>query len=160
MKKIWLFSFLIAGIMMNSGCAIWKQNQWLAAHKKNLNNLNAGSLNAEQKLDGLVEDYVKFMNEDLKFVNPVKGVKYVKKYHDQNQAAMEKILASAASWQDGLNTVDKISLGVRTVKKPYIKELIDLVPKFKRKYKQYSFAVEMASKISGGLFRFAGKNLF
>lgn len=160
MKNLLLFSILIAGVMLNSGCATLTQNKWLSVHKKNLNSLTAGSLTAEQKLDGLVEDYVKFMNEDLKFVNPVKGVKYVKKYHDQNKAAMDQILVSAANWQDGLNTVDKISLGVRTVKKPYIKQLIDLAPKFKRKYKQYAFAVEMASKISGGLFRFAGKNLF
>ena len=52
-------------------------------------------LSPEQKLDGLVQDYVKFMNEDLKFVDPRKGVKYVKKYHDQNRSSMDKILSSS-----------------------------------------------------------------
>ena len=73
---------------------------------------------------------------------------------------MEKILNASEKWQGNLNAIDKIALGVRTIQKPYIKDLIDLAPKFKRKYKQYAFAVELASKIGGGIFRFAGKDLF
>ncbi|MFN0034543.1 MAG: hypothetical protein ACKVUS_05705 [Saprospiraceae bacterium] len=143
-----------------SNCASWKQNRWLSAHQKELSRLANSDLPTEQKLDGLVQDYVKFMNEDLKFVNPVKGVKYVKKYHDQNRASMEKILRESEKWQGSLGTLDKIALGVRTVQKPYIGDLIDLGPKFKRKYKQYAFALELASKITGGLTRFVGKELF
>jgi hypothetical protein len=148
--------FALGGI----GCASLKQNQWLSAHQKELKRLADSNLSAEQKLDGLVQDYVKFMNEDLKFLDPRKGVKYVKKYHDQNRGSMDKILKSAANWQDDLNTLEKVSLGVRTVQKPYIKSLIDLVPKFQRKYKQYKIALELSEKIGGGLTRFAGKNLF
>ena len=99
------------------------------------------------------------MKEDLKFVNPVKGVKYVQKYHDQNGAAMEKILRESEQWQNKLNTLDKLSLGVRVVQKPYLKDLVDLAPKFKQKYKQYAFAVRLTSRITGGLTRLAGKEL-
>ncbi|MBL7825034.1 MAG: hypothetical protein JNJ57_00270 [Saprospiraceae bacterium] len=160
MKTKYLVVWLAMSAFLLNGCAVWKQNKWLAVHQKELKRLADSNLPAEQKLDGLVQDYVKFLHEDLKFVNPVKGAKYVKKYHDQNRASMDKILKSTATWQDGLNTLDKISLGVRTIKKPYVKDLIDLVPKFKKKYKQYAFALELAGKISGGLFRFAGKDLF
>jgi hypothetical protein len=73
---------------------------------------------------------------------------------------MEKILKTSEKWQGSLNTLDKIALGVRTVQKPYIRDLIDMAPKFKRKYKQYAFALELATKIGGGLTRFAGKDLF
>ncbi len=83
----------------------------------------------------------------------------MKKYHSQNRAAMDKILKSSEKWQSNLGTLDKISLGVRTIQKPYIRDLIDLAPKFKRKYKQYAFALELAGKIGGGLTRFAGKDL-
>jgi len=143
-----------------SNCASFKQNRWLSAHQKELSRLANSNLSAEQKLDGLVQDYVKFMHEDLKFVDPVKGVKYVKKYHDQNRTSMEKILRESEKWQGNLGTMDKVTLGVRTVQKPYIRDLIDLGPKFKRKYKQYAFALELGSKITGGLTKFAGKDLF
>lgn len=160
MKQILPFLLLALLSLSLNSCASFKQNRWLSAHQKELKRLADSNLSAEQKLDGLAQDYVKFLNEDLKFVNPVKGVKYVKKYHEQNKASMDKILNSAANWQDGLKLVDKVALGVRTVQKPYLKDLINLAPKFKKKYKQYAFALEMAGKISGGLTRFAGKDLF
>ena len=147
-------------LLLLTSCASMKQNRWLSAHQKELSRLANSNLPAEQKLDGLIQDYVKFMQEDLKFVDPVKGIKYVKKYHDQNRASMEKILRESEKWQGNLGTLDKVSLGVRTVQKPYIRNLIDLGPKFKRKYKQYAFALELASKVTGGLTKFAGKELF
>ena len=157
MQKL-LLLFLLAGtVLVHPGCASWKQNRWLSAHQKELRRLADSNLSPEQKLDGLVQDYVKFMNEDLKFIDPVKGVKYVKKYHDQNEAAMDKILQEAEQWQSKLSLIDKGSLAIRVVQKPYIGSLIDLGPKFKRKYKQYAFAVKLAGKMTGGLTRFAGK---
>lgn len=110
-------------------------------------------------MDGLIEDYLQFIREDLKFVDPRKGVKFVKKYHDQNEAAMNKILGEAERWQGNLDTGERIALGLRVAKKPYLDELIDLGPKFKRKYNQYAFAVKLASRITGGLGKLAGKAL-
>ena len=153
------FATLLLILFAPTGCASWQQKRWLNEHHQNLQRFATGNLSAEQKLDGLIADYVLFMKEDLKFVNPVKGVKYVKRYHDQNNAAMEKILQESEHWQSKLNTLDKVSLGVRVVQKPYLKDLIDLAPKFRQKYKQYAFAVQLTSKITGGLSRFAGKAL-
>lgn len=160
MKKTLSVLAPICLLFFFSNCASFKQNRWLSAHQKELSRLANSNLPAEQKLDGLVQDYVKFMTEDLKFIDPVKGVKYVKKYHDQNRGSMEKILRESEKWQGSLGTMDKISLGVRTVQKPYIRDLIDLGPKFKRKYKQYAFALELGTKITSGLTKFAGKELF
>ncbi len=160
MKKIFLPLSLGLVLLATLGCASMKQNKWLSAHQKELKRLANSNLTAEAKLDGLIQDYVKFMQEDLQFADPVKGVKYVKKYHDQNLASMEKILKTSEKWQSNLNTMERISLGVRTVQKPYIKDLINMAPKFKRKYKEYAFALELAGKIGGGLTRFAGKDLF
>lgn len=159
MKKHLIFFLFTALLLGNTGCAAWKQNRWLADHRQNLQRLADSKSPPEQKLDGLIQDYVQFMKEDLKFANPVKGVKYVQKYHDQNEAAMDKILRESEQWQGKLNLTEKISLGVRGVQKPYLKDLIDLAPKFKRKYKQYAFAVKLASKVTGGLTKIAGKEL-
>ncbi len=158
MQKIVAFLALTLVLLLPASCASWQQSRWLQDHQQ-LQRLANGNLPPEQKLDGLLADYVQFMKEDLKFVNPVKGVKYVQKYHDQNEAAMEKILRESEQWQNKLNTLDKVSLGVRVVQKPYLKDLVDLAPKFKQKYKQYAFAVKFASRITGGLTRLAGKEL-
>ncbi|MFN0216191.1 MAG: hypothetical protein ACKVT2_18180 [Saprospiraceae bacterium] len=160
MKKRLLFLAPFCALLCFSNCASIKQNRWLSAHQKELSRLANSNLSAEDKLDGLVQDYVNFMREDLKFVDPVKGIKYVQKYHGQNRASIEKILRESEKWQGNLGTMDKIALGVRTVQKPYIRDLIDLGPKFKRKYKQYKLALELGAKITGGLTKFAGKELF
>ena len=159
MHRTAFLAVLLLSLLAPSGCASWQQKRWLNEHHQNLQRFADSNLSAEQKLDGLLTDYVLFMKEDLKFVNPVKGVKYVKKYHDQNEAVMEKILRESEQWQSKLNTLDKVSLGVRVVQKPYLKDLIDLAPKFRQKYKQYAFAVKLATRITGGLTRFAGKEL-
>ncbi len=157
-KTVLLFA-LTALFLLPTSCASWQQTRWLNDHQQELRQLAASTLPAEQKLDALLADYVQFMKEDLKFVNPVKGVKFVKKYHDQNEAAMEKILRESEQWQNKLNTLDKVSLGVRIVQKPYLKDLMDLAPKFKQKYRQYAFAIKLASRITGGLTHLAGKEL-
>ena len=153
-------SFLILCLaFMQVGCASLQQKKWLSAHKKNLTQISGSTLSGEAKLDGMLADYVQFLKEDLKFVDPRKGVKFVKKYHDQNGAAMEKILKDTEKWQGSLNVVDKLSLGSRLIKKPYIKDLVDLGPKFRKKYKQYEFATKLAAKMGGSLTGLIGKEL-
>jgi len=159
MIKSFKYLLLTALLLSLNGCASMQQNKWLKAHRSNFVQLKAPSLSTEQRLDGLLSDYVIFLKEDLKFVNPVKGIKYVKKYHDQNLASMDKILAEAASWQSKMNAVDRVAYGARVTKKPYIKDLIDLAPKFKRKYKQYAFATKMAVKLAGGITGLVGNVL-
>lgn len=160
MHKLLVFPLLLSIALTLPGCAAWQQKRWLNDHHRNLTRLAASNLPTEQKLDGLLQDYTLFLKEDLKFVNPVKGVKYVQKYHDQNEAAMEKILREAEAWQSKLSLTDRLALGVRVAQKPYLKDVVDLTPKFKRKYKQYAFAAKLAGKLTGGLFKFAGKDLF
>ena len=159
MHKSILFFLLLGALLTHSACASMKQNRWLAAHRDNLRSIADSNMPAEQKLDGMLADYVQFLQEDLKFIDPVKGVKYVQKYHDQNEASMDKILREAEQWQGKLNLMEKGSLALRVIQKPYINRLIDLAPKFKRKYKQYAFATRLAGKMTGGLTRFAGKAL-
>ena len=159
MQKLLLWLALPV-LLLNTQCASLQQNRWLSAHQKELTRLANSNLPAEQKLDGLVQDYIKFMQEDLKFADPVKGIKYVQKYHSQNRASMEKILRESEKWQGNLNTLDKLALGVRTVQKPCLRDPIDLAPKFKRKYKQYVAVLEITGKITGSLTKFAGKELF
>jgi hypothetical protein len=154
MKKI-LFLLLI----ISQSCASSKQNKWLSAHQTQLTQLANGKLNSEAKLDGLLADFVLLMKEDLKFVNPKKGVKYIKKYHDQNIGVIEKIIQENEKSQSDMNLLDKGAFAIRVLQKPYIKDLVDLAPKFKKKYNQYAFVAKMSSKVTGGLSKVAGKAL-
>ena len=159
MQKLVFLFFLPGLVLTQSGCAIWKQNRWLADHNKNLKQLAESNLPAEQKLDGLVKDYIQFMDQGLNFVNPANSAKFVKKYHEQNERYIDRILGDTQKWQGKLNTLEKVELGVRTAQKPYLKQFIDLAPKFKKKYNQYAFIVKLTAKISGGLTGLAGKAL-
>jgi hypothetical protein len=159
MQKL-AFLFFIAGLALTqTGCATWKQNRWLAEHNKTLKRLAESNIPAEQKLDGLVQDYVQFMDEGLNFVNPANSAQFVKQYHDQNERYIDRILADAQKWQGKLNTAEKVEAGLRTAQKPFVKKFIDLAPKFKKKYNQYEFIVKMTGKVAGGLTGLAGKTL-
>lgn len=157
----YLFYFLLSSFVLGltTGCAAIQHKRWLSQHQRTLRQLAENNLSAEQKMDGLAQNYVLLMEEGLRFVNPVKGAGYIQKYHDQNQASIEKILKDTGQWQSGLNALEVVSLAGRTVKKPYIGDMVRLVPKFKKKYNQYAFIVKMTSGITGGLTKFAGKAL-
>jgi hypothetical protein len=141
--------FLVSATLFASSCASWQQTKWLNEHRSNLKKIAASNASPEEKADALIRDYVQFMNEGLQFADPAKGAKYVKKYHDQNNSTIQQIVRETTNWQKNLNTTDKVALGIRTAQKTYVKDLIDLGPKFKRKYKQYAFIVKMTDDVVG-----------
>lgn len=153
MKYLKIFPLLLISsiaLFNLTSCASSKQNAWLAAHRNALSEAaNSTTLKPEEKADIMMTHYAQMMEEGLKFVNPVKGVKFITKYQEQNQASIEKIAAQSNGWVSGLNTVQGIDLGLRVAKKPYIPQYIDLIPKFKKKYNQYKFVMDMTGKVVG-----------
>jgi hypothetical protein len=133
-----------------TSCASSKQTAWLAAHRNALSEAaNSTTMKPEEKADIMMSHYAEMMGEGLKFVNPVKGVNFITKYQEQNKASIEKIVAESNGWVSNLNTVQGIDLGLRVAKKPYIPQYIDLIPKFKKKYNQYKFVMDMTGKVVG-----------
>jgi hypothetical protein len=106
-----------------------------------------GTMPTEEKIDAAATSFVKLMNEGLSILNPKKGLAYVKKYGQQNQASIDKILEEVSTWQSEMNTFQKIGFVASMVQKPYAKELVDLVPKFQRKYNQVKFVSNISRKI-------------
>jgi hypothetical protein len=133
-----------------TSCATSKQSGWLASHKKALSEAaNSTTMKPEEKADILMSHYAQMMDEGLKFVNPVKGATFITKYQEENQASIVKIVAESNGWVGNLNTMQGIDLGLRVAKKPYIPQYIDLIPKFKKKYNQYKFVMDMTGKVVG-----------
>ncbi|MFN4081228.1 MAG: hypothetical protein ACK4NS_10030 [Saprospiraceae bacterium] len=154
---------LLTGVsaMMVSGCASWRQNQWLAQHRVALQRIAAStSMSGEEKIDALAAEYLIFAKRTMQFVNPVKGAKYAQTFHDQNLKSIDKIIADSERWQASLNLGDKVSLGVRLTQKPYIRDYADLIPRIRQKYKQYSFLLNLTGKVAKGIGGLAGKALF
>lgn len=154
---------LLTGLMAvtASGCAVWRQNQWLSQHRAALQRIAAStSMSGEEKMDALAAEYLVFAKRAMQFVNPIRGAKYAQKFHDQNLKSIDKIIADSERWQAGLNLSDKVSLGIRLTQKPYIRDYADLIPRMRQKYKQYSFLLNLTGKVAGGIGGLAGKALF
>ena len=136
-----------------------KLNRQLAWHESELSRAANGNLPPEEQLDILMNSFVTMTEESLKPISPKKGVRYVKKYSKMNQKHIDKILSNIQSWQQNMSDKKRIITSIRLIKKPYIKKIIELVPKFEKKYKQYAFAMKMTRSITGGLKKFGGSLL-
>ena len=147
--RISFFLLLATGLLFQS-CASSKQAKWLSSHHDALTAAANSDLPAGKKLDILAENYVDMMDESLKFVNPKRGVKYVQAYAKINQVPIEMILADVKEWQAEMTDKELVQLGVRTALKPYFRQAVDLIPKFKRKYDQLALVM----KLTGGLQEF------
>ena len=157
MKRFAFLSILFASALFLQSCASAKENAWLKTHRTTLEKLANSNIKTEEKVDGMLSDYVVLMDEGLKFVNPVKGAKYIKKYYAQNEASMTKIVSESNRWVNNLDDMQAVGLGVRVVKKPYIRSFIDLIPKFKKKYETYRFILDMTGKVAGGFGKIGSK---
>ena len=157
MKQIKTALLLFVSLSFLTSCASTQQKGWLKAHQSQLTQLANSNASPEAKADGLLTDYVVLMDEGLKFVNPVKGVKYIKKYYTQNETTMTKIVNESSTWTNNLNDAQAIGFGLRVIQKPYIRSFIELVPKFKRKYETYRFIMEMTGKVAGGFGKIGQK---
>ena len=146
-----------------SSCAASKRLKQLNFHSDTLSQAAASNATADQKVDALGTSFAQMMSEALSITNPKKGVDYVKKYADQNESSLNSIFKSLESSQKNMNTIEKVNYATSLLKKPYANDLLDLVPKFERKFKQVAFVAKLASKmklgIGGALFGGLGKSL-
>jgi hypothetical protein len=145
-----LFTLLIF-LFFCSSCASSKQKSWLKAHQTALREATGSNMSAEAKMDILLSRYTTLMDEGLRFVNPVKGVKYITKFQKQNENYIAQLASASGNWMNTLNTEQTLMLGLRTAQKPYVGQFINLLPRFKRKYEQYRMVAELTNKVTSGL---------
>lgn len=160
MKRIYLsFTILLAVSFLSTGCASKKQGAWLDSHFKMLERAANSNIAPEKKLDILAQSYVDMMHQSLNFVNPKKGVAYAKAYSKQNDANIEKILKELGTWQEDMGPLELIGFGLKMTNKSYAKDMIDLFPRFRRKFKTYSTVFALSGKVRKGLLGLGGKKL-
>jgi len=152
---LFLLSFAIISTSFQS-CNYAKQLAW---HESELARAANSNIPADEKLDVLMTSFVSLAEESLKPINPKKGIKYIQKYNSTNKQNIDKILKDVNTWNQSLGEIETLAAGVKLVRKPYTKKAIELIPKFRRKYKQYKTAINLTNSITGGLKGFGGKFL-
>lgn len=124
-----------------------KRNKQLDAHYKLLSQTAKAKMPAEEKLDILATTAVAVMHEGVNVLDPKKGTKYVERFGNQNEENIYAILDEIGEWQEGLSTAQKFGLGLNMLQKPYVSDLVDLVPKFEQKYEQVEFVSRFSKRI-------------
>lgn len=133
--------------LLASSCAMIKQKSWLKNHDSLLQE-SLLSEDAEEMMDGLTSSLVSMMDQSLGFVDPRKGAEYVKKYTKQNKGSIDQIINNLDANMEGMGPLDKASMAIGMLKKPQIKELVKLAPKFQKKFKQISFMTRVLGKLT------------
>lgn len=152
-------TLVLAIALLSTGCASKKQGKWLDAHYKLLERAANSNISAEKKMDILAQSYADMMHQTLNFVNPKKGVAFAKAYSQQNEENIDKIIKDIGASNKDMGPLEIIAMGVKMTNKPYTKDLIDLFPRFRRKFKTYSTIMSLSGKVRKSLFSLGGKKL-
>jgi len=159
---IQLLAVCMIPFLLNS-CSASKRASQLNFHNDVLTKAAASNMSATDKVDAIGVSFVKMMDEAMSIKNPKKGVDYVKKYVDQNDSSLNSIWNSLEKSQKDMNVVERVNYAAGLLKKPYAKDLVRLVPKFTKRFKQIEFIARLVGKMKGGIggaiFKGIGKNL-
>lgn len=151
-------AFLIGSILLSS-CGASRQAARLAEHQTMLSNLAASDKSPEEKLDIMMSNFTEMMHQSLDILNPKKGVAFVKSYTSQNSDAINAIMNQVGSIPEGKSTLQMIEFALSLTNKPYMKDFMDLLPRFQRRYNQINFVLGLTGKIKDGLLNLGLKSL-
>ncbi len=145
--------FLLLGTIcfVLGSCATIKQNSFLKEHQILLSQSSLDEANPEQQFDDLSTSLVKMIDQSLDFADPRKGMKFIQSYSGDNKESINHILQNVESWTANMEPAQKLAWGIGLLRKPQVKELIALIPKFKRKYNQVSFLNKVFGRLSGSV---------
>lgn len=146
MKQFRLVFSLLLLILALSGCSSTK---WLANHRAEIQRLAGNEVPPQEKFDGLATAMVGVLDEALRFGSVKKNVQHVQKFSRQNEADIEKIIADIDAWQQGMTTGQKLKFGAHALTQPYSRQLVQLVPKYKRKVDRKINQLVLLNKVLG-----------
>jgi hypothetical protein len=159
-KYIYIVPLILLCAVLLSSCAAKKRMATLKAHQSMLSRVSADqNLSAEAKMDSLASSFVRMMNEGLNITNPKKGIAYVKQYNELNKEAINSIVDQVVDYSASLEKPDRTKAAIRMARKPYAKELLTLIPKFKKKYAQIKFVAALTKRVRRGFGSFGGNLL-
>lgn len=138
---------LLILILLLSSCATPKQNNWLNEHSNDLAKTRLAGIASDEKLDILMTSYSAMMHQSLDFLNPKKGIAFAEKYNEQHKDLIINILEEVSEDYSSLSRSQKIATGINMMGKPYAKELVELFPRFQKKYKFLNSITDLNKRI-------------
>ena len=147
MRKISFLTFLLAFLLLASGCKISSQ---LRTHRKELDRLAFGeNISKLDKFDGLATVLATALDESLSLTSPLKTYNYVNKFATQNQAALKALVEELEPWQNEMAQGEKIKFTARALAKPYSRKLIRVVPKVQKLVTEEGYNLGPLGKSTG-----------
>lgn len=159
-KQLSILPLLLLCVVVLNSCAAKKRLATLKAHQSMLQRVSADqNMSAEAKMDSLATSFVRMMNEGLDITNPKKGVAYVKQYNELNKDAINSIVDQVVDYSGSLEKSDRTKAALRMARKPYAKDLLTLIPKFRKKYAQIKLVAGLTKRVRKGFGSFGGSLL-
>jgi len=149
-SRIYLPLILLSAFLLSS-CGASRQAARLDAHKSKLALLAESDKSPEEKLDIMMSDFTNMMHESLDILNPKKGVAFVKAYGKQNDKAIRSIMDQVSVIPEKKGTLEMIEFALSLGNKPYMKDFMELIPRFQRRYNQIDFILGLTGKVKDGL---------
>ncbi len=105
----------------------------LLLHNTQLNQLAASDKAPLEKLDALAAFSIEALENSMEYNKTSDAVKFIRLYSQQNKKAIDAIYEDISSWYLGLTDTEKIIVAARIATKPYVAQLLNLMPKVEHK---------------------------
>ncbi len=146
-------------LLLSTSCGKQYLNR-LAAHQNLLSQTAINKMmSPEEKMDVLANSFVNMMHESLDVLNPKKGTQFIQDFAKQNEKSIDAIFKDIAKWQSNMTDMEKVTLGLKMIRKPYARKLIELVPRFERKFNNIALASRLTGKLKNGLINLGKQKL-
>lgn len=130
--RFYLGLVLLLGIIMSS-CTSTRMKKDLSLHSAQLNQLAASSMEPLEKIDVLAAYSIEALENSLDYNKTKDIVKFIKLYSQQNKKPVDKIYKEISKWYLSLSDGEKLIVAARIATKPYVGQLLRVVPKVEKK---------------------------
>ena len=124
-----------------------KQNALLDGYRTELTSALGNKINTEQKVDILGESLVSMMSQSLEFKSTVKAGKFVKKFGEQNADIIQQVMNEVQNSVSD-DPMSQMGFAMNLMKKPYVGELMELIPQFEKKFKRIAWVAKMTGRLA------------
>ena len=142
-----LLLLALAPLLLGS-CLAAKMADALAMHKRAISEIAISKAPPTKKLDVVAETYVQVLEEALRYGSAKKAIKHVNTFSKQNEKELDVLLKEIGAWTGNLSTTESLLFAGRLATKPYTRQLIQLIPKFKRKVNRRIQTFSFLSKLT------------
>lgn len=131
-------SLLFIIVIALSGCQTTK---WLKSHRSEMQRLAYSDMDTKEKFDGLGNELAAVLDEGTNLSSPIKTLRYLKRFSDQNESELTSLINEIDGWQQGMKMGEKIAFGSSLLTKSYARKLVFLVPKVSKMVEQNDYKI-------------------